>query len=248
MSEQAEYEKELAGHMEAMSPAMRETFVEAVKKNYADLLAELCPNPTRQQIADNAADAKQGVLATAKMGAIFWKKMVEVRSRGLRKDELIHQLVLAEMRYEDAAHEFARMLRLTGDIMGKMHEVLGMDFQLGSASDPVFLGGGRFIKGTVEQQTARMNQIIEAAKHLLEKMQAIKDGYKQRDAFQDRLDFIGIVQRIHEGHTTIQSVINDPELNAYKNKYPGRDTLRGWVKAAIPDRFRPNAKKGDNTP
>ena len=237
MSEQDElgYEKELAGYMADMNPSNRETFLENAKKYYADFFAEHYRNPTQQQIADHALFAKQGILNQAKMSAIFWKKMVEVKSRNLRKDELIYQLVIAEMRYEDKAHEAFRWVALLGNVSTAMHEVLGMDFKPGTATDPRFLGGGRVVKGHVEQQKAVMNQIVEIAKPSMGKLKAIKDGYKQRADHQDRLDVIAIVQRIHEGHQKIPNIINAPELKAYKKKYKDA-TLRKWIKEAIPQR------------
>ena len=237
MSEQdeLEYEKELAGYMADMNPANRETFLENAKKYYADFFAERFRNPTQQQIADHALFTKQSILNQAKMCAIFWKKMVEVKSRNLRKDELIHQLVIAEIRYEDKAHEAFRWVALLDNVSTAMHEVLGMDFKPGTATDPRFLGGGRVIKGHVEQQKAVMNQIVEIAKPVMGKLKAIKDGYKQRDAHKDRLHVIEIVQKIHEPHETIKSIINAPELKPYRRLYEDA-TLRKWIKEAIPQR------------
>jgi len=75
-------------------------------------------------------------------------------------------------------------------------------------------------------------------------LQDMLDGYKKRPDYQDRLDFKAIVQRIHKGHKTIKGIIDAPELKAYRRTYTGRDTLRHWVKEAIPDReFRRSASK-----
>jgi hypothetical protein len=76
----------------------------------------------------------------------------------------------------------------------------------------------------------------KAHKPTAERLQAITDGYKQRADHGDKRDVAAIVQRIHEGYQTIQGIIDAPELAAYRRTYTGRDTLRRWVKAALPDR------------
>ncbi len=63
-----------------------------------------------------------------------------------------------------------------------------------------------------------------------------RNGYKKRDDYEDRMEFARIVQKIHLGYKTIPAIIDAPELKSYKSRYPGRETLRGWIKKALPDR------------
>ncbi|VAY87387.1 conserved hypothetical protein [mine drainage metagenome] len=239
-----DYEKELAGYIADMLPLQYETFLEnkqIVMAMQNIFFTQNVPNPTPQQIADHEECCKKSALQVAKFGANLSKKTVEINKQNLAKDELIRQLidelVIKEMMLEELIHENWRLLyQILPDAQEKLREALNINFQKGGANDPRYLGRDLIVKGHLEQHIALLGQIIEEAKGRVKTLNLVTNGHKKRDDYQDKRDFMAIVRDIHTHHTTIQGIIDAPKLAPYKNKYTGRNTLRGWVKEAIPDR------------
>jgi hypothetical protein len=61
-----------------------------------------------------------------------------------------------------------------------------------------------------------------------------KYAHTKRDDFADKQDVINIVKANIGKHPTITAWERSDELKAYKAKYPGRGTLRKWIKEANP--------------
>jgi hypothetical protein len=180
MDDETKYEKELAGYIADMLPLQYETFLENKRLIMGNsFFTENVPNPTPQQIAGDEAFNKETLLFAARLGANTSKKTVEVNSRNLPKDELIlqliHELVITEMGYEDCRHDNSRLLnQILPDAQKKLREALDIDFQTGSANDPRHLGGGRIVKGHLEQHIALIGQIIEGANDHEKRLNSIR--------------------------------------------------------------------------
>ncbi|MBS4097962.1 MAG: hypothetical protein KGZ83_14115 [Sulfuricella sp.] len=75
----------------------------------------------------------------------------------------------------------------------------------------------------------------------------VTEAHKNRDDAKDKQDFIGIVRELSKTLSPVPRTVKEwterPELAAYKRKYPGRDTLRGWIKEALPGSLKPGAPK-----
>lgn len=213
-----DYEKELAGYVADMLPLQREMFEKAVT---AATGAYSFTQAVKRRIA----------LDLAANYANISKKTIEINAQNLTRDELIallsHALVSAETDHERK------------DLENRiMHSRIFPKATGGAAKSPRQLTGGPIVNRFFEKRMEVFDQAINSGlkDHVAEKMAPITDGYKQRDDYQDKQYFMAIVRDIHTHHATIQSIINAPALAAYKKKYRGRETLRGWVKEAIPAR------------
>ncbi|SNX60380.1 hypothetical protein SAMN06296273_1842 [Nitrosomonas ureae] len=67
-------------------------------------------------------------------------------------------------------------------------------------------------------------------------------GYKNRPEWQDKIDCQTIAKKLWEKNPnmTIAAIERTPELNPYKEKYSGRETLRNWISQVD---IRPSSEK-----
>lgn len=79
-------------------------------------------------------------------------------------------------------------------------------------------------------------KVLEPHQRDIELAERVKNGPSNRDDATDKQDAIKIIKEIHERYNTIVEIKNASELAAFKRKYPGRQTLNGWIKEALPGR------------
>lgn len=73
-----------------------------------------------------------------------------------------------------------------------------------------------------------------------------KHGPSNRDDAEDKAYVIKKIQELNKGLTTARTVKEwetCPELASYKRKYKGRDTLRTWIKDALPNTLKTGRPK-----
>ena len=88
--------------------------------------------------------------------------------------------------------------------------------------------------GTIAQFFQK--KVLEPHQEDIKLAERVKSGPSKRDDAADKQDAIKIIQEIHEQHKTIASIEKASELASFKKKYNGRDTIRNWIKEALPDR------------
>ncbi|NDU85658.1 MAG: hypothetical protein G3H99_03490 [Ferrovum sp.] len=235
--------EELTGCLVGIPYERRKYFLESLEKRDAVIMRAvyayeiLHPSP---EAVDYAGLREKVHLREAKWWGDRERKIQEIKARNMSKDELIRDLAFMEVGFHEANSIVDQLVHdVLPNAVKELEKVLNSDISI----TPQIDANGVMVRDHVEQQKAVMNQIIEVAKPFMEKLQDIKDGYKQRPDHQARLDVVAIVQRIHEGHQTKQGIIDALDLVSYRKKYKDA-TLRKWINEAIPHRkFRPGAPK-----